>query len=147
MRGMGFGFVLTVGLIACGRAAEVPAPCLAVPEASQVERVSVTRWTGGDAWAGKHAFADRARIERLLAALRSQPSEGCFTLERKRVQELTVAFDGTDDVPLVLWIGADWIGGVDRQAKRDGWRRPRWRPLSGADRQALLAQIENADDR
>ena len=118
---------------------EIPADCLVIPEASQVEMVKVA-WLNADGTSKSDYQVDtRPRIEELITALKGhRGGEPCRTVVKRRPQEMSVSFQGYDSVPLILWIGPDWIGGVDTKKGKDGWLIERWRPLGAAERAALL---------
>ena len=62
----------------------------------------------------------------------------CKTSVDTRVQELSVALQSRDGVPLILWIGRDWIGGVDTMKDAKGWLIGRWRPLEPGEHDELV---------
>jgi hypothetical protein len=126
-------------LSACNRPApEVPAACLTIPEAATIEMVKVTRITADGSDGAGWQIDTQPRIDALVAALRARSGGSCKTSVEKRVQEWSVALQSRDGVPLILWIGRDWIGGVDTQKDSKGWLIGRWRPLEPGERDELL---------
>jgi hypothetical protein len=111
---------------------------LTVPEATAIEMVKVTRLTADGNSGTEHQIDTRPRVEALVAALRARTGGSCKTAVEKRPQELSVALQGRDSVPLILWIGRDWIGGVDTQKDAKGWLVGRWRPFEPGERDELL---------
>ncbi len=107
-----------------------------------VERVSFVRWKGAESWQ-REKIGDAERIRQVLALLAAHNS-GYY---RRRLpfgpgepkgQEYTISFEGELSVPLVVSIGPDWLGGVDQQVGKDGWRKARFRSLGASEREELL---------
>ena len=131
--------VAAAALSACSHpAAEVPAACLSIPEAATIEMVKVTRLTADGSDGAGWQIDTQPRVDALVAALRARSGGSCKTAVEKRVQELSVALQSRDGVPLILWIGRDWIGGVDTQKDAKGWLIGRWRPLESGEHDELL---------
>jgi len=126
-------------LSACSRPApEVAAACLTIPEAATIEMVKVTRITADGSDGAGWQIDTRPRVDALVAALQERSGGSCMTSVEKREQEWSVALQSRDGVPLILWIGRDWIGGVDTQKNAKGWLVGRWRPLEPGERDELL---------
>jgi hypothetical protein len=142
LRGLpGLWMAALAGLpLACAKQ-EVPADCLVIPEASQVEMVKVALRNADGTTKSDYQIDTRPRIEELIAALKGHRGEACRTVVKSRPQEMSVSFQGYDSVPLILWIGPDWIGGVDTKKGPDGWLIGRWRPLGAAERASLLSLL------
>lgn len=131
--------ILAAMVTACGRKpAEVAAPCLAIPDAATIEIVKVTRITPDGSEGAGWQVDTQPRVDALVAGLRARSGGSCKTSVENRVQELSVALQSRDGVPLILWIGRDWIGGVDTQKDAKGWLIGRWRPLEPGERDELL---------
>jgi hypothetical protein len=128
---------IALTLLACERA-EVPDECLAVPEASKVEIVKVSVLNPDGMSKRSYQIDTRPRVEALVEAIRSNEGGQCKTFEQERPQDLSVAFSTYDSVPLILWIGPDWIGGVDTKKDSKGWLISRWRPMEPSERERLL---------
>lgn len=128
---------IALTLLACERA-EVPDDCLVVPEASKVEIVKVSVLNPEGTSKRSYQIDTRPRVEALVEAVRLGQGGPCKTLERERPQDLSVAFSTYDSVPLILWIGPDWIGGVDTKKDSRGWLISRWRPMEPSERERLL---------
>ena len=127
--------------LACERP-EVPAECLAVPEASKVEIVKVSVLNPDGTSKRSYQIDTRPRVEELVEAVRANSGGQCKTFEKERPQDLAVSFSTYDSVPLILWIGPDWIGGVDETKKdRKGWLISRWRPMDPSEREQLLVLL------
>lgn len=125
--------------LACGGSpAEVADECLVVPEASRVEMVKVSVLNPDGTTKRDYQIDTRPRVEALVAAVGSATGTTCKTYHQRRPQDLSVAFMGYDSVPLILWIGPDWIGGVDTKKGSDGWLISRWRPMERSERDELL---------
>ena len=56
-----------------------------------------------------------------------------------------MSFGGYDGVPLIVWIGPDWLGGFDMALDSDGRTIDRDRPLSTSERETLLSLIREKD--
>ena len=119
-----------------------PARPLAIPPAGNVARIDFTRWSGTENQ-GMVRIHDREQVERILALL-ALNNAGYF---RRRYrfgpgeptgQQYSIAVQGELSVPLVVWVGPDWLGGVDETVEKDGWRQARYRPLGPAERAELL---------
>ena len=121
---------------------EVDAPCLAVPRAADLERVTIKSWTPSGASASEQRVDDPARVDALLRELREDFRGTCRTMETTRPQEATISFDGRDEVLLIVWVGADWIGGVDQIIGADRTRLARWKPLAPDAVQRLRALMK-----
>jgi hypothetical protein len=131
--------LLALALLACNRTpSEVADDCLAVPPAAQVEIVKVAVLNPDGTTRRTYQIDTRPHIEVLPAAVGPLQEGGCKTFHGRRPQELTVSFQGYDSVPLILWIGPDWIGGVDTKKDARGWLLPRWRSLHQAEHTMLL---------
>jgi len=135
----------------CGaQRAERPAPCLQVPPPAQIEIVKVTEVHADGTTGAGHQVDTRPRVEALVAALQAAteaaPAAECRTVETARKQELSVGLEGRDSVPLILWIGPDWIGGVDTLKDAKGKLLARWRPLAPGEHDLLvhLLRVEGA---
>ncbi|HEV7508575.1 MAG TPA: hypothetical protein VGS07_27080 [Thermoanaerobaculia bacterium] len=137
---------LSFVLAACGPEPEVPANGLRVPELAKIEMVKVSELNADGTSKKSYQIDVRSHIAALIEAVRAHQGGAWKTVQKHRPQELSVAFDGYDSVPLILWIGPDWIGGVDTEARPDGWLIPRWRPMDRAERDLILKQLheENA---
>jgi hypothetical protein len=136
---------LSLGLAACFPEPEVPADALKIPDAATVEMVKVTELNPDGTYKLQYQIDVRAHVEALVAAVRAHKGGAWKTLHRKWPQELSVAFDSYDAVPLILWIGPDWIGGVDTEAGPDSVLIPRWQPMERAERDLILAQLHEED--
>jgi hypothetical protein len=135
--------------LACAKK-EVPMECLAIPEASQVARVKVALLRANGTTQSDYQIDTRPRVAELIAALKNHPGRDCRTAEKDRPQEMSVSFESDDfqnheAVPLILWIGPGWIGGVDGKKDARGWRIGRWRPMDAAERASLLPLLRPED--
>lgn len=129
---------LVAALAACSR----PAPPLNLPQAESVFRIEVIRWTPDGERRSTTRSTDPRLIEQLLAHLREHNAEYATFPRRGPEQEYTISFEARDSVPLVLWIGRDWLGGVDEELEPGGAARlARRRPLGPTERERLVALL------
>jgi len=139
------------GLVAlatgCRSKTEVPAPGLSIPEAAAVQIVKVEILGADGAPRGRHQIDTRPRVEALVAALAGHQSDSWRTMVTRRPQELSVSFETTDSLPLILLVGPDWLGGYDTAKDADGRRVGRWRALLPGEHDRLLSELreEGAD--
>jgi hypothetical protein len=130
--------LLVAALAACSR----PAPPLNLPEAESVFRIEVIRWTPDGERRSTTRSTDPRLIEQLLAHLREHDAEYTTFPGRGPEHAYTISFEARDSVPLVLWIGRDWLGGVDEELEPGGAvRLARRRPLGPAERERLIALL------
>lgn len=138
-----------------------PANPFTIPEASSIFEVEVTRWKPG----AKHPRQGEARssdpevIRRLLDHLAAH-NTGYATRygfcdgedyqmlcggDEFPSQQYTISFSSQAEpgVPLIVWIGPDWLGGVDEELEPGGktGRQSRRRPLPPEERERLLALL------
>lgn len=133
--------LLIAGLAACSR----PAPALTIPEASSVRRIEVIRWDAQGERRSTTTSTDSRLIEQLLAYLRAHGSGYRSHAGEWPAPEVTISFEARDSVPLVLWIGRDWLGGVDEERDPgDAHRLARRRPLAPAEKERLIALLPPA---
>ncbi|MEO8504924.1 MAG: hypothetical protein ABI609_13585 [Acidobacteriota bacterium] len=127
-------------LASCGQAKEVAADCLTIPATEKISIVKVSELTADGNLGHAYQIDVPAHVAALLAAVRAHQGSECKTVSagNRRPQELSVAFEAYDSVPLILWIGPDWIGGVDTKADSKGALIARWRPMGKAEREAIL---------
>lgn len=143
--------IVLCGLVAlatgCGTKAEVPAPGLSIPEAAAVRIVKVDILGADGALRGRHQIDTRPRVEALMAALAGHQRDSWRTMISKRPQELSVSFETTDSLPLILVVGPDWLGGYDTIRDEKGRRIGRWRALLPGEHERLLGALreEGAD--
>ena len=130
--------LLIAGLAACSR----PAPPLTLPEPSSVWGIEVVRWDVQGERRSETTSNDPRLIEQLLDHL--QAHNAGYRIERGEWSghEITIAFEDRDSLPLVVWIGRDWLGGVDEEREPgSGERLTRRRPLAPAEKELLLALL------
>ena len=139
-----------LALLALASACSRPTKPFAIPDLKQVQYVQVSQIEGtSTVW--EHEIRDPRRIAPILAHFREH-NRGYRTatflgemLSRDRVQIYAVSFSGDDGVPLIIWVGPDWLGGIDKAVEFDGEMLERDRPLSASEREALLALIRERD--
>jgi hypothetical protein len=142
------GLVLLALTTACSRAAE---PFI-IPDLKDVEYASASQLKGtSKVW--EHEIRDPRRIAPILAQLRENNSGSGYRTQTRlgqmfsesREQSHAIAFVGKDGVPLMIWIGPDWLGGYDTVMEENGGTISRDRPLGASEREALLALIREPD--
>jgi hypothetical protein len=117
---------------------------LKLPEAAAVGRIEVVRWDARGQRQTAGASADARLIEQLLAHLEAHNSGYSAEWPRRSwpAQEYTISFETRESVALVVWVGRDWVGGVDEEPEPGGRRRlARRRPLGEAERERLVALL------
>jgi hypothetical protein len=132
--------LLAVAIAACSR----PAPRLSLPEAASVWRIEVIRWDPQGQRQTTTTSTDARHVEQLLAYLEEHNSQYRTDWPRREwpAQEYTISFEAQDSVPLILWVGRNWLGGVDEKLESDrGQRLARRRPLGQAERERLIALL------
>ncbi len=126
---------LVAALAACGR----PAPPLNLPQAESIWRIEVIRWTPDGERRSTTGSTDPRLIEQLLAQLREHNADYATYPGSGPEPEYTISFEARGSLPLVLWIGRDWLGGVDEELEPGGKvRLARRRPLGPAERERLI---------
>ena len=139
-----------LALLALASACSRPTKPFAIPNLKQVQYVRVSQIEGtSEVW--EHEIRDPRRIVPILAHFREH-NRGYRTatflgemLSRERVQIYAISFGGDDGVPLIVWVGPDWLGGIDTAVGLDGKMLERDRPLSASEREALLALVREKD--
>jgi hypothetical protein len=136
---------------ACTRSAEP----LTIPDPSKIELVEVIRLGKNGETLAEHKISERQRIEAIVAGLRPHNTGYREDTELGRLlsgsesgQEYALLFRESinEAAPLIVWIGSDWLGGVDELKDEKGGRAARQRSLSRAEHDDLVALIAEAPD-
>lgn len=142
------GLVLAALALACSRSA----PPFVIPDLEDLEYLYVTQLEGTTkVW--QHEIRDPKRIKPILAHFREhnsgyrQPTDlSRMVASDSRVQDHAISFSTGEGVPLIIWIGPDWLGGFDQVYEEDGRSSiSRYRPLDASEREALLSLIRETD--
>ena len=86
-----------------------------IPPAAEIEAMSVTRWKPNGKYHTEFKIYDRQRIEAVLAELRSNNAGYSSALEGQTPQEYSIGINTRETMVTMVWIGPDWLGGVDEQ--------------------------------
>jgi hypothetical protein len=111
---------------------------------ASIWRIEVVRWDPQGQRQSTSTSTDARHVEQLLAYLEEHNSQYRTDWPRRKwpAQEYTISFEAQDSVPLVIWVGPDWLGGIDETLEPDGGQRlARRRPLGQAERQRLIALL------
>lgn len=129
-------------LAGCCLKGPCPVPNLRLPPASEVEHIEVTRWEPNGNFDSNFKISGPQRIEEILAQLQSINSDFSNTMEGQSPQEYSMAFEGRQGLKALVWIGPDWLGGVDnRHRDRYGELEDRHRQLGQEDHRELVALL------
>ena len=121
-------------------------PCpqldLRLPPAAEVEHVEVMRWQPNGSLDTAFTISDGQRIEELLSQLQSVNSDFYRAPVGQKPQEYSLAFEGGKGLKAMVWIGPDWLGGVDsRHQDQHGVLTDRHRQLEPEDHQTLISLL------
>jgi hypothetical protein len=136
------------GLLGCGAlvfsGCRCPPAPLDLPAAATVLQVEVNPWPVKDGRPKSYAITDRRRIESILAWLRSNTSGYRYYEYRDSgphpYPEVEVTLGGRGTPSLILYVGSDWLSGVDGH-RCSGLTEARDRSLGPEDKRALLALL------
>lgn len=128
-----------------------PSNPLDIPDPSKITHIKVTQWTesGDRGPSSESRIEDRKRIESIIELLRANNTG--YRVDR----DWAIPFANSSRETYILWfqesintgaamsisIGPDWLSGIDRQESKPGQTFHRARPLSGSEREALLALV------
>ncbi|HEX5760585.1 MAG TPA: hypothetical protein VF121_15470 [Thermoanaerobaculia bacterium] len=120
-----------------------------MPDLEEVVSVGVLHLEEPDVF-WNYEITDARRIDELLTHFRKH-NTGFRADTRlhewihgpRHHHEYALAFKGEEDTPLMVWIGSDWLGGMDLRKGEPWTERYRW--LSPEERQDLLAMIGERD--
>jgi len=122
--------VLTVAISSCA----APAGRLALPEASAVGQVVISRSGTIDEPERERVIDDRKAVDRFLAFLRAR-NDGWHKLRTTSpTPRYTVSLERDKELLLAVYLGPNWIGG--RRGGKDSWEG--YRSLSNREQAELL---------
>jgi hypothetical protein len=98
---------------------ELPHPMdpLVLPPAAEIEMIHVTRLKSNGDQGGEWQVDNRQKIEAILAELGSNNTGYSSAMDGLTPQEYSIALDGKDRMEAMVWVGPDWLGGVDARHK------------------------------
>jgi len=137
--------VVALASLLAGCHSKIPASGdpLTLPPAEEVEQIEVTRWTPNESYQSSFKIHDRRRIEAILAALRSVNRDFYLSMDGWLTQEVSLALAGHGKLKAMIYIGPNWLGGVDEDHEANyGELEDRYRELGQADHAKLLALVQ-----
>ena len=138
----GATLALVVLLAGCG---ERPHPMdpLVIPPASEIEMIHVTRSQSNGDREGEWQVDNRQKIEAILAELRSGNAGYSSAMDGLTPQEYSIALAGKDRMETMVWVGPDWLGGVDARHKDEkGKLTSHYRKLDPQQHARLVALLK-----
>ncbi|MDB5310616.1 MAG: hypothetical protein JWO38_4818 [Gemmataceae bacterium] len=136
MKGRGTLVLIAAALTTAMPSCATPAGRLPVPDASTVGRVVVS-WSGSGIGGPEQerVIEDPKAVERLLAFLRAHNDGWRKPWDTFPTPQYTVHLKRNNELLLVVWVGANWIGG--REGSGDSSQN-RLRSLSEQERAEVL---------
>ncbi len=119
---------------------------LVFPPASEVEKLSVARVLPDGQPLMDVKIYDRQRIEEILSQLQANNTGYSSVMKTKAPQEYWVAVNTKDLMATMVWIGPDWLGGVDsRHEAKNRSLASHYRKLDGEQHAKLIALLHQAE--
>jgi hypothetical protein len=124
---------------------ELPHPMdpLVLPPAAEIEMIHVTRLQSNGDRDAEWQIDNRQKIEAILAELGSNNTGYSSAMDGLTPQEYAIALDGKDRMEAMVWVGPDWLGGVDARHKDEkGGLASHYRKLDAQQHARLVALLQ-----
>jgi hypothetical protein len=135
-----------MSLLAGCREAPHPMDPLVIPPAADLFELEVTRLNPDGSRQNDFKVQDRRKMEEILAELRTDNTGYVSAMEGHAPQEYWVSLASDERMETMIWIGPDWLGGVDDEHKDEkGALTSHYRKLSPEQHARLVALLKPAE--
>jgi hypothetical protein len=116
---------------------------LVLPPAEDLFELQVTRLNPDGSRQSDFKVQDRRKMEEILTELRTDNTGYVSAMEGRAPQESWVSLDGNERMEAMVWIGPDWLGGVDDEHKDEkGALTSHYRKVSPEQHERLVALLK-----
>jgi hypothetical protein len=137
--------VLIPLLSGCSEAPHAMDP-LVFPSASEVEEISVVRLKPDGQYHDSFKVFDRQKIEEILIQLKANNTGYLSAMKGLTPQEYSIAVDTKNVMATMVWLGPDWLGGVDDHHRNENHvLTSHFRKLDGEQHTKLITLLRQAE--